>query len=33
MGYTTKKSLLEEIRNGNDVSWFEFEQTYRPLIF
>lgn len=32
MGYTTKKSLLEEIRNGNDVSWFEFEQTYRPLI-
>ena len=32
MGYTTKKSLLEEIRNGNEVSWFEFEQTYRPLI-
>lgn len=32
MGYTTKKSLLEEIRNGNEVSWFEFERTYRPLI-
>lgn len=33
MGYTTKKSLLEHIREGNEVSWYEFEQTYRPLIF
>lgn len=32
MAYTTKKSLLEEIRNGNGASWSEFEQTYRPLI-
>lgn len=32
MGYTTRKSLLEEIRSGNNISWFEFEQTYRPLI-
>lgn len=32
MGYTTKKSLLEAIREGDEVSWFEFYETYRPLI-
>ncbi len=32
MGYTTKKSLLEAIQNGDEVSWFEFYETYRPLM-
>ena len=32
MAYTTKKSLLEAIRNGDEVSWHEFYETYRPLI-
>ncbi|MBS1369933.1 MAG: sigma-70 family RNA polymerase sigma factor [Lentisphaeria bacterium] len=32
MGYTTKKSLLEAIRSGDEVSWHEFYETYRPLI-
>ncbi len=32
MAYTTKKSLLEAIRNGDEVSWYEFYETYRPLI-
>ncbi len=32
MAYTTKKSMLEAIRNGDEVSWKEFYDTYRPLI-
>lgn len=32
MAYTTKKSLLEAIRSGDEVSWQEFYETYRPLI-
>ncbi len=32
MGYTTQKSLLEAIQQGDEVSWFEFYETYRPLI-
>eukprot|EP00831_Metopus_contortus_P083453 TRINITY_DN9243_c0_g1_i5.p1 TRINITY_DN9243_c0_g1~~TRINITY_DN9243_c0_g1_i5.p1 ORF type:complete len:388 (-),score=17.53 TRINITY_DN9243_c0_g1_i5:183-1346(-) len=32
MPYTTKKSLLEAIKNGCEVSWHEFYETYRPLI-
>jgi RNA polymerase sigma factor, sigma-70 family len=32
MAYTTKKSLLEAIRSGDEVSWHEFYETYRPLI-
>ncbi len=32
MSYTTKKSLLEAIQNGDEISWFEFYETYRPLI-
>jgi RNA polymerase sigma-70 factor (ECF subfamily) len=32
MGYTTKKSLLAAIQNGDEISWFEFYETYRPLI-
>jgi RNA polymerase sigma-70 factor (ECF subfamily) len=33
MAYTTKQSLLEAIRNNNEISWREFYETYRPLIF
>lgn len=32
MSYTTKKSLLEAIQHGDQVSWSEFYDTYRPLI-
>ncbi|NMD85300.1 sigma-70 family RNA polymerase sigma factor [Victivallis vadensis] len=32
MGYTTKKSLLEAICSGDEVSWHEFYEIYRPLI-
>lgn len=32
MAYTTKKSLLEAIHEGNEVSWREFYDTYRPLV-
>ena len=32
MAYTTKKSLLEAIRSGDEISWLEFYETYRPLI-
>ena len=32
MAYTTNQSLLYAIKQGNDVSWIEFYETYRPLI-
>lgn len=32
MAYTTKKSLLEAICRGDEISWHEFYETYRPLI-
>ncbi len=32
MPYTTRKSLLDGIQNGDQVSWEDFYQTYRPLI-
>ncbi len=32
MGYTTKKSLLDAIQRGDEISWFDFYETYRPLI-
>ena len=32
MAYTTKKSLLAKVRAGDEVSWREFYETYRPLI-
>ena len=32
MGYTTKKSLLDAIQRGDEISWFDFYDTYRPLI-
>ncbi len=33
MAFTTKKSLLAKVRSGDDISWTEFYETYRPLIF
>ena len=32
MAYTTRKSLLEAIRSGDEIRWQEFYETYRPLI-
>ena len=32
MAYTTKKTLLQAIKDGCEVSWYEFYETYRPLI-
>ena len=32
MSYTTKKSLLRKVRDGDQIHWTEFYQTYRPLI-
>ena len=33
MSFTTSKSLLIRIHNGNEIAWSEFYSTYRPLIF
>lgn len=32
MAFTTKKSLLAKVRAGDEISWHEFYDTYRPLI-
>ena len=32
MAYTTQKSLLRKVREGDEIGWLEFYQTYRPLI-
>ena len=32
MAFTTKKSLLAKVRAGDEVSWNEFYEAYRPLI-
>ena len=32
MNYTTRKTLLEAIKDGREVSWHEFYSVYRPLI-
>ncbi len=32
MAFTTKKSLLAKVRAGDEVSWQEFYEAYRPLI-
>ena len=32
MAYTTKRSLLRAIGRGDEVSWRDFYDTYRPLI-
>ena len=33
MAFTTKKTLLSKISDGDEVSWDEFFEMYRPLIF
>ena len=34
MAFTTKKTLLSKISDGDDnISWDEFFEMYRPLIF
>ncbi len=32
MAYTTRKSLLLKVRDGEEIGWTEFYRTYRPLI-
>ena len=32
MAFTTRRSLLEKVRDGDEISWQEFYETYRPLI-
>lgn len=32
MAFTTRRSLLEKVRRGDEISWQEFYETYRPLI-
>ena len=32
MAYTTKKTLLQQIKSGNDGAWYEFYLVYTPLI-
>ena len=32
MAFTTRRSLLEKVRAGDEISWKEFYDTYRPLI-
>ena len=32
MAFTTKKSLLAKVRAGDEISWQEFYDTYKPLM-
>lgn len=32
MGDTIRKSLLDAIQRGDEISWYDFYETYRPLI-
>ena len=32
MAFTTRKSLLAKVRGGDEVSWRDFYETYKPLI-
>ncbi len=32
MGFTTKRTLLEQVRDGDPISWEEFYKMYVPLI-
>lgn len=32
MAFTTKKSLLAKVRAGDEISWQDFYNTYKPLI-
>ena len=31
MAFTTSKSLLIKVRNGDEISWSEFYKTYQGL--
>ena len=33
MAFTTKKSMLARVRMGDEISWKEFYETYRPLVY
>lgn len=33
MAFTTRKSLLAKVRTGDEVSWAEFYEAYKPLIY
>ena len=33
MAYTTQMSMLLRIKNGSEIGWDEFYDTYRPLIY
>ena len=33
MAFTTRKSLLAKVRTGDEVSWAEFYDAYKPLIY
>lgn len=32
MAFITKKSLLAKVRAGDEISWQEFYDTYKPLM-
>lgn len=32
MSFTTRKSLLNKVKNGDEISWKEFYDVYKPLI-
>ncbi len=32
MSYTTRKSLLKGVHDGNEMAWIQFQSFYRPLI-
>jgi DNA-directed RNA polymerase specialized sigma24 family protein len=33
MAFTTRQSVIQKVKNGDDVGWEEFDQCYRKLIF
>lgn len=33
MAFTTRKSLIAKVRDGNEISWKEFYETYKPLVW
>ena len=32
MSYTTRKSLLNGVHNGDEMAWLQFQNFYRPLM-
>ena len=33
MAFTTRLSLIARISDGNEISWQDFHDTYKPLIY